>query len=132
MKLICLRTDKTVIITTGPQGESMAALSRMANGTHKKVNIKAGDVVILSSTPILGNEKAVARVINEVSRKHAKISFQDTHVSGHACAEEIKLIYTLASPKYAIPIHGEYRHRLEAASLVESVGVKKEICIMFE
>ncbi len=110
----------------------MTALSRMANGTHKKVNIKAGDVVILSSTPILGNEKAVARVINEVSRKHAKISFQDTHVSGHACGEEIKLIYTLASPKYAIPIHGEYRHRLEAASLVESVGVKKEICIMFE
>lgn len=124
--------DKTVIITTGSQGESMAALSRMANGTHKKVNIKAGDVVILSSTPIPGNEKAVARVINEVSRKHAKVIFQDTHVSGHACAEEIKLIYTLASPKYAIPIHGEYRHRLEAASLAESVGVKKENCIMLD
>lgn len=125
-------SDKTVIITTGSQGESMAALSRMANGTHKKINIKAGDVVILSSTPIPGNEKAVARVINEVSRKHAKVIFQDTHVSGHACAEEIKLIYTLASPKYAIPIHGEYRHRLEAASLAESVGVKKENCIMLD
>ena len=124
--------DKTVIVTTGSQGESMAALSRMANGTHKKINIQPGDVVILSSTPIPGNEKAVARIINEVSRKHAKVIFQDTHVSGHACAEEIKLIYTLASPKYAVPIHGEYRHRLEAASLAESVGVKKDNCIMLD
>ena len=124
--------EKTVIITTGSQGESMAALSRMANGTHKKLNIQAGDVVILSSTPIPGNEKAVAKIINEVSRKHAKVIFQDTHVSGHACAEEIKLIYTLVSPKYAIPIHGEYRHRLEAASLAESVGVKKENCLVIE
>ncbi len=124
--------EKTVIITTGSQGESMASLSRMANGTHKKVNIKAGDVVILSSTPIPGNEKAVARIINEVSRRHAKVIFQDTHVSGHACAEEIKLIYTLVSPKYAIPIHGEYRHRLEAATLAESVGVKKENCLVLD
>ena len=124
--------NKTVIITTGSQGESMAALSRMAGGTHKKINIKAGDCVILSSTPIPGNEKAVARIINELSRQHAHVIFQDTHVSGHACAEEIKLIYTLVSPKYAIPIHGEYRHRLEAASLAESIGVEKDNCIMMD
>ena len=124
--------NKTVIITTGSQGESMAALSRMAGGTHKKINIKAGDCVILSSTPIPGNEKAVARIINELSRQHAHVIFQDTHVSGHACAEEIKLIYTLVSPKFAVPIHGEYRHRLEAASLAESVGVEKDNCIMID
>ena len=124
--------NKTVIITTGSQGESMAALSRMAGGTHKKISIKAGDCVILSSTPIPGNEKAVARIINELSRQHAHVIFQDTHVSGHACAEEIKLIYTLVSPKYAIPIHGEYRHRLEAASLAESIGVEKDNCIMMD
>ena len=124
--------NKTVIITTGSQGESMAALSRMAGGTHKKINIKAGDCVILSSTPIPGNEKAVARIINELSRQHAHVIFQDTHVSGHACAEEIKLIYTLVSPKFAVPIHGEYRHRLEAASLAESVGVEKDNCMMID
>ena len=124
--------NKTVIITTGSQGESMAALSRMAGGTHKKINIKAGDCVILSSTPIPGNEKAVARIINELSGQHAHVIFQDTHVSGHACAEEIKLIYTLVSPKFAVPIHGEYRHRLEAASLAESVGVEKDNCMMID
>ena len=124
--------EKTVIITTGSQGESMAALSRMALGTHKKISIKAGDVVILSSTPIPGNEKAVSRIINELSRRHTKVIFQDTHVSGHACAEEIKLIYTLISPQFAIPIHGEYRHRLEAAGLAEAVGVKKENCIIMD
>ncbi|MCQ2609315.1 MAG: ribonuclease J [Lachnospiraceae bacterium] len=124
--------NKTVIITTGSQGESMAALSRMAQNTNKKINIKPGDVVILSSTPIPGNEKAVARVINELSRKHAKVIYQDTHVSGHACAEEIKLIYTLVNPKYAVPVHGEYRHRLEATSLAESVGVDKDKCILLD
>lgn len=124
--------EKTVIITTGSQGESMAALSRMAIGTHKKISIKPRDVVILSSTPIPGNEKAVARIINELSRRHTKVIFQDTHVSGHACAEEIKLIYTLVSPEFAIPIHGEYRHRLEAASLAEAVGVKKDNCIIMD
>lgn len=124
--------NKTVIITTGSQGESMAALSRMALNSNKKINIKPGDVVVLSSTPIPGNEKAVAKVINDLSRRHAKVIFQDTHVSGHACAEEIKLIYTLVQPKYAIPIHGEYRHRLEAASLAESVGVDKDKCILLD
>ena len=124
--------DKTVIITTGSQGESMAALSRMAQGTHKKVNIKVGDLVVLSSSPIPGNEKAVNKIIDELYRKKANVIFQDTHVSGHACAEEIKLIYTLISPKYAIPMHGEYRHRKEAALLAESVGVNKDNCLLLD
>ena len=126
------KDEKTVIITTGSQGESMAALSRMAQGTNKKINIKAGDVVILSSSPIPGNEKAVNRIIDELYRLHATVIYQDTHVSGHACAEELKLIYTLVNPKYAIPVHGEYRHRKEAASLAESVGVDKKKCLLLE
>ena len=123
---------KTVIITTGSQGESMAALSRMAQGANKKISIKAGDVVILSSSPIPGNEKAVNRIIDELYRLHATVIYQDTHVSGHACAEELKLIYTLVNPKYAIPVHGEYRHRKEAANLAESVGVEKKKCLLLE
>ena len=124
--------EKTVIITTGSQGESMAALSRMAQGMNKKLNIKQGDVVILSSTPIPGNEKAVNKIIDELYRRHATVIYQDTHVSGHACAEEIKLIYTLVNPKYAIPVHGEYRHRREAANIAESVGVDKNKCLLLE
>ena len=124
--------EKTVIITTGSQGESMAALSRMAQGVNKKLNIKQGDVVILSSTPIPGNEKAVNKIIDELYRRHATVIYQDTHVSGHACAEEIKLIYTLVNPKYAIPVHGEYRHRREAANIAESVGVDKKKCLLLE
>lgn len=124
--------SKMVIITTGSQGESMAALSRMAQGTNKKLNIKKDDVVILSSSPIPGNEKAVNRVIDELYRRQAKVIYHDTHVSGHACAEELKLIYTLVSPEYAIPIHGEYRHRKDAATLAESVGVKKDNCLLIE
>ena len=123
---------KTVIITTGSQGESMAALSRMAQGANKKISIKAGDVVLLSSSPIPGNEKAVNRIIDELYRLHATVIYQDTHVSGHACAEELKLIYTLVNPKYAIPVHGEYRHRKEAANLAESVGVEKKKCLLLE
>ena len=126
------KDEKTVIITTGSQGESMAALSRMAQGANKKINIKSGDVVILSSSPIPGNEKAVNRIIDELYRLHATVIYQDTHVSGHACAEELKLIYTLVNPKYAIPVHGEYRHRKEAASLAESVGVEKKKCLLLE
>lgn len=124
--------SKTVIITTGSQGESMAALSRMAQGANKKITIKAGDVVILSSSPIPGNEKAVNKIIDELYRLHATVIYQDTHVSGHACAEELKLIYTLVNPKYAIPVHGEYRHRKEAANLAESVGVEKKKCLLLE
>lgn len=123
--------DKTVLITTGSQGENMAALSRIAANIHKKVTIKPGDVVILSSTPIPGNEKAVSKIINELEMKGAKVIFQDTHVSGHACQEEIKLIYTLVQPKYAIPVHGEYRHLKRHAELAESLGIdKRNICIL--
>ena len=102
--------EKTVIVTTGSQGETMAALSRIATNTHRKVSLNQGDVVIFSSNPIPGNEKAVSKVINELSMKGADVIFQDAHVSGHACEEEIKLIYSLVKPKYSIPVHGEYRH----------------------
>lgn len=118
--------EKTVIITTGSQGESMAALSRMANGTHRKVSIRPGDTIIFSSNPIPGNEKAVSKVINELSMKGAKVIFQDTHVSGHACQEEIKLIYTLTQPKFTIPVHGEYKHLLAQAHIAEELGIEKE------
>jgi len=118
--------DQLVVITTGSQGESMAALSRMAASIHKKITIKPGDVVILSSTPIPGNEKSVSRVINELSMKGAKVIYQDTHVSGHACQEEIKLIYALTKPKYAIPVHGEYRHLIRHAEIAQMMGVPKD------
>ena len=123
--------DQVTIITTGSQGESMAALSRMAASIHKKVTIKPGDVVIVSATPIPGNEKSVARLINELSMKGAKVIFQDTHVSGHASQEEIKMMYTILKPKYSIPVHGEYRHLVIHAELAESMGIdKKNIFIL--
>ena len=118
--------EQQVIITTGSQGESMAALSRMASNMHKKITIGAGDTVIFSSNPIPGNEKAVTKVINELFRKGADVIFQDTHVSGHACQEEIKLIYTLVKPKYAIPVHGEYKHLRAQAKIAENLGIPKE------
>lgn len=118
--------EKTVIITTGSQGESMAALSRMAGNVHKKISIKPGDTVIFSSHPIPGNEKAVTKVINELSMKGADVIFQDAHVSGHACQEEIKLIYTLVQPKYAVPVHGEYKHLKAQAKLAQDLGIEKE------
>ena len=111
--------EKTVIITTGSQGESMAALSRMAGSIHRKISIVPGDTVIFSSNPIPGNEKAVTNVINELLMKGADVIFQDVHVSGHACQEEIKLMYTLLRPKYAIPVHGEYKH-LKAQAKISS------------
>jgi ribonuclease J len=118
--------EQTVIITTGSQGESMAALSRMAASIHKKVTIKPGDTIIFSSNPIPGNEKAVSNVINELIAKGADVIFQDTHVSGHACQEEIKLIYSLLRPRYAIPVHGEFRHLKAQANLVQELGIPKE------
>ena len=118
--------DKVVLITTGSQGESMAALSRMAANIHKKVTIKPNDTIIFSSNPIPGNEKAVSKVINELSRKGADVIFQDVHVSGHACQEEIKLIYSLVKPKYAIPVHGEYRHLKAQAGIAKDLGIPKE------
>ncbi len=118
--------NQMVLVTTGSQGESMAALSRMAASIHKKVTIKPGDTIIFSSNPIPGNEKAVSKVINELSAKGADVIFQDVHVSGHACQEEIKLIYSLVHPKYALPVHGEYRHLKAQAKLAESLGIPKE------
>ena len=118
--------EKVVLSTTGSQGESMAALSRMAADIHKKITIKPNDTIIFSSNPIPGNEKAVSKVINELSMKGAKVIFQDVHVSGHACQEEIKLIYSLVRPKYAIPVHGEYRHLTAQKHVVEDLGIPKE------
>ena len=118
--------EKTVLITTGSQGESMAALSRMSSGTHRKVHIMPGDVVVLSSKPIPGNEKAVSKVINELSIRGAHVVFEGAHVSGHACQEELKLIYSLVRPKYAIPVHGEYRHLQANARIAEELGIEKE------
>lgn len=118
--------EQVVLITTGSQGESMAALSRMAANIHKKVTIKPNDTIIFSSNPIPGNEKAVSKVINELSRKGADVIFQDAHVSGHACQEEIKLIYSLVKPKYAVPIHGEYRHLKAQAGIARELGIPKE------
>ena len=118
--------EQLVLITTGSQGESMAALSRMAASIHKKVSIKPGDTVIFSSNPIPGNEKQVSKVINELSMQGAKVIFQDVHVSGHACQEEIKLIYALTKPRYAIPVHGEYRHLIRHAQLAQEMGLPKE------
>nr|WP_294668146.1 ribonuclease J [uncultured Blautia sp.] len=118
--------EQLVLITTGSQGESMAALSRMAASIHKKITIKPNDAIIFSSHPIPGNEKAVSKVINELSMKGAKVIFQDAHVSGHACQEEIKLIYSLVKPKYAIPVHGEYRHLTAQKHVVEELGYSND------
>lgn len=118
--------EQLVLITTGSQGEAMAALSRMAASIHRKITIQPGDVVIFSSTPIPGNEKSVSKVINELSMKGAKVIFQNTHVSGHACQEEIKLIYALTKPKFSIPVHGEYSHLIAHSELAQIMGIPKE------
>ncbi len=122
--------EKMVLITTGSQGEPLAALSRMANGSHRKIKIMPNDLIIFSSNPIPGNEKAVSKIINELSRQSAEVIFQDTHVSGHACQEEIKLIYTLLQPKYSIPVHGEFKHRKAQAQLALELGIPKERVLM--
>ena len=126
LECINIPENTQVIITTGSQGESMAALSRMANNMHRKITIGAGDTVIFSSNPIPGNEKSVTKIINELLRKGADVIFQDAHVSGHACQEEIKLIYTLIHPKYAVPVHGEYKHLKAQAKIAESLGISKD------
>jgi len=118
--------EQTVLITTGSQGESMAALSRMASGMHKKITIKPKDTIVFSSNPIPGNEKSVSHVINELFMKGADVIFSDAHVSGHACQEDIKLIYSLVRPKYAIPVHGEYRHLMAQGKIAEELGYSKD------
>ena len=118
--------EQMVLVTTGSQGESMAALSRMAADIHKKVTIRNGDLIVFSSHPIPGNEKAVSNVINSLCEKGADVIFQDVHVSGHACQEEIKLIYSLVKPKYAIPVHGEYRHLKAQENIALELGIPQE------
>lgn len=124
--------EQIVLVTTGSQGEAMAALSRIAASIHRKVTIKPGDTVIFSSNPIPGNEKSVSKVINELSMKGAKVIFQDAHVSGHACQEELKLIYSLVRPKFAIPVHGEYRHLLRHGELAKEMGISKENVVIMK
>ncbi len=124
--------EQLVLIMTGSQGEPMAALSRVASSSHRKINIFPGDVVIISSTPIPGNEKSVFRLINDLSMLGARVIFQDTHVSGHACQDEIKFLYSLIRPKYAIPIHGEYRHRIAQRNLCLDLGWDKEKVVILK
>jgi ribonuclease J len=118
--------DQIVIIMTGSQGEPMAALSRIATSDHRQLEIKPGDKIILSSSPIPGNEKTVSKVINELFRKGADVIYEDAHVSGHACQEELKLLHSLVKPKYFIPVHGEYRHLKHHAELAMMLGMPKE------
>ncbi|MBO4766687.1 MAG: ribonuclease J [Lachnospiraceae bacterium] len=125
-------SEQLVLIMTGSQGEPMAALSRVAASAHKKITIFPGDVVIISSTPIPGNEKSVFRLINDLSVLGANVIFQDTHVSGHACQDEIRFLYSLIRPKYAIPIHGEFRHRIAQRNLCLDLGWDKEHVIVLK
>jgi ribonuclease J len=121
--------DQIVIITTGSQGEPMAALSRMAASEHKKVNIVPGDMVIISADPIPGNEKLVSKVINQLFKKGAEVIYEalaDVHVSGHACQEELKLVHTLVKPKFFIPVHGEYRHLKQHGELAAKLGMAEK------
>ena len=121
--------DKMVIITTGSQGEPMSALARMANDEHRNVKLKKGDMVILSSTPVPGNEKSVSNVVNRLYEKDVQVIYNeilDIHVSGHACQEELKIIHSLIKPKFFMPAHGETRHLVEHGKLAESMGMKPE------
>lgn len=121
--------SQLVIVTTGSQGEPMSALHRMAFGDHRKVSVGAGDFIIISATPIPGNEKLVTKVINELLKLNAQVVYEkmyDVHVSGHACQEELKLMLNLTKPKFFIPVHGEQKHLVKHAALAESVGVKHE------
>ena len=127
--------EQLVIITTGSQGETMSALTRMANGEHRKVKITPNDLIIISATPIPGNEKYVSRVIDELMQLGAEVvysSLEDVHVSGHACQEEQKLIISLAKPKYFIPVHGEYRQLIAHSETAQSMGISKENIIMMQ
>ena len=121
--------DKLVIITTGSQGEPMSALTRMAFSDHRKVEIHPNDYVIISATPIPGNEKTVSRVVNELMKLGADVVYEkmyEVHVSGHACQEELKMIMGIVKPKYFIPVHGELKHLRKHAGLALSMGIPKE------
>lgn len=130
-----VRPEKLVIISTGSQGEPMSALSRISAGEHRQVEIAPGDLVVISATPIPGNEKSVSGVINELFKKGADVIYEalaDIHVSGHACQEELKLMHRLVKPKYFLPVHGEYRHLKQHANLAQSLGMEKENTIIME
>lgn len=121
--------ERVCVLTTGSQGEPMSALARMAASMHRRLVIKPDDLIIISATAIPGNEKMVSKIINQLFKKGANVIYEalmDTHVSGHACQEELKLIHTLTRPKYFIPVHGEYRHLKQHAKLAESLGMPLE------
>ena len=121
--------DKLVIVTTGSQGEPMSALHRIAAGEHRNVEIIPGDMIIISATPIPGNEKLVSKVINELMKRGANVVYEkmyDVHVSGHACQEELKLMLSIIKPKYFIPLHGEQKHLAKHSMLAQSMGMAKE------
>jgi len=127
--------DQLVIITTGSQGEPMSALSRIASGEHKGVKLKPGDLVILSSTPVPGNEKSVSNVVNKLFEAGADVIYSDIadiHVSGHACQEELKLLHSLIKPEFFMPVHGEFRHLISHARLAEALGESKENIFILE
>ncbi|MCF0136254.1 MAG: ribonuclease J [Lachnospiraceae bacterium] len=124
------RDDELVIITTGSQGEPMAALSRMANGEHRMIEIEEGDTIIFSSRPVPGNEKMVSNVINALMARGAAVTYEDAHVSGHASQEELKLIYGLVKPRFMLPVHGEFRHLNAHKELVQSMKHPKEDAIL--
>lgn len=127
--------DKLVIVTTGSQGEPMSALSRMAYSGHKKVNIEADDLVIISASPIPGNEKTISNVINELLKHGAEVIYEslaDVHVSGHACQEELKIVLALAKPKYFMPVHGEYKHLSRHRGLALGMGISPKNIFMME
>lgn len=124
-----LPDDETVILSTGSQGEPLSALARIANGDHRTVRVQEGDTVVISASPVPGNEKAVDRVINRLIRAGARVMYKDNarvHVSGHAAAEELKLMLNMVKPRYFVPIHGEARHLSAHAALAEAVGVPGE------
>lgn len=134
-KIQKLPSDQIVMITTGSQGEPMSALTRMASATHRKVGIEKGDLVIISASPIPGNEKFVSRVINDLFKQGADVIYEalaDVHVSGHARQEELKLIHRLVRPKYFMPVHGEYRHLKQHANLAQSLGMQEENIFLME
>ena len=127
--------DRITIVTTGSQGESMAALTRIASSTHRYIQIEKGDMVIISASPIPGNEKAVSNVINDLTEKGANIiykSIEEIHVSGHACEQELRLMQALLQPKFFIPIHGEFKHLMTHGHIAESMGVDKQNIFMLE
>ena len=133
--LDCYEDDEIVVLTTGSQGEPMSGLTRMANSEHRKLQIRQGDTVIISATPIPGNEIMVSRIIDQLYRCGANVIYNriaDVHVSGHACQEELKLMHTLVKPKYFIPVHGEYRMLHRHAQLAQELGMPEDNVIILE